>query len=241
MSILSFNIQSTGLVGETVNPRRGTIVSTADLSTITANGYLNGQNLLGYPILPTDIFDVIYNFDEVTQAGDFGIFKVSYNIDTGYSLVYQYPGNSNVLLPVVDGNIAIFNGTSGQIKDSGESPANIIFNNETNTMTSGNCLYLDKGTLTLAAGAQGTLNTQAGIITVTGLNIMAGENVSIGMSNNKLLSNSVFLVNYIDSGGLESLMEFIPVIDRDGHVFIGIYNPNDFTITGSLAIHFAIF
>lgn len=76
MSILSINTNTTGLVGSSVDPRRCTMVTTDSYATITAAGYIN-QNVLGQPILPTDIFDVYYNWNVNTQAGDFVTLKVS--------------------------------------------------------------------------------------------------------------------------------------------------------------------
>ena len=123
MAIISFNVNVTGLVGSAVNPRRCTMVTTDNLAAVTAAGYLNNQNNLGNPILPTDVFDVIYNFNQATQSGTFGIFQVSFSSATGYTLVlWGNPGD--VLLPVVSGDFAVFNGTTGQIKDAGYSATN---------------------------------------------------------------------------------------------------------------------
>lgn len=118
MGIISINVNTTGLVGENVRPRRCTLVTTDSLATITTAGYLNNQNLLGNSINATDVFDILYAFNAATQVGIFGIFQVTYSSSTGFTLnVWENPGN--VLLPVVSGNVATFNGTSGQISDSG--------------------------------------------------------------------------------------------------------------------------
>jgi len=123
MSILSINVNVSGLVGQTVNPRRNTMVTTSNLATITAAGFLNAQNSSGNIILPTDIFEVLYNFNPQTQVGTYGIFQVTYNQATGFQLViWDNPGN--VLLPVVAGDFAVFNGTTGQIADAGYLPTN---------------------------------------------------------------------------------------------------------------------
>lgn len=123
MAIISLNVNVTGLVGPSVDPRRCTMITTDNLATITTAGYLNNQNNLGNPILPTDIFEVLYSFNQATQRGTFGIFQLTYNSATGYTLVlWENPGN--VLLPVVSGDFAVFNGTTGQIKDAGYSPTN---------------------------------------------------------------------------------------------------------------------
>lgn len=122
MPILSFNTNVTGLVGDTIDPRRCTMVTTDSLAVVTTPGYLNNQNKNGNPILPTDIFDVVYDYDPATKLGTFGIFQATYASATGFSLnAWENPGN--VLLPVVSGNLPSFNGTSGQIQDSGIAPS----------------------------------------------------------------------------------------------------------------------
>lgn len=123
MGIIYINVNTTGLVGSQVQPRRCTLVTTDSLSTITTSGYLNNQNQLGNIIFPTDVFEILYDFNESTQSGTFGIFQISYNLSTGFSLnIWENPGN--VSLPVVSGDFAVFNGTTGQIKDLGYSPTN---------------------------------------------------------------------------------------------------------------------
>jgi hypothetical protein len=99
------------------------MITTDNLATITTAGYLNNQNNLGNPILPTDVFEVLYSFNKATQSGTFGIFQLTYSSSTGYTLVlWGNPGD--VLLPVVSGDFAVFNGTTGQIKDAGYSATN---------------------------------------------------------------------------------------------------------------------
>ena len=78
MSIISINTNTTGLVGSSVDPRRCTMVSTDSLATVTSPGYIN-QNVLGQTVLPTDVFDVYYNYNTDTQSGDFAVLKVSIN------------------------------------------------------------------------------------------------------------------------------------------------------------------
>lgn len=124
MAILAFNTRVTGLVGETIEPRRCTMITTDSLATITTAGYLNSQNTNGNPILPTDVFEVLYSFNQATKIGILGFFQVNYSAVTGYSLnAWENPGN--VLLPVVANDFAVFNGTTGQIKDLGFSATDI--------------------------------------------------------------------------------------------------------------------
>lgn len=124
MAIISLNTNTTGLTGQTVNPRRCTMVTTDTLAAITTAGYLTNQNTAGNPILPTDIFEILYAFNQATNIGTFGIFTVSYSQVTGFTLT-EWVNPSNVLLPVVSGDIATFNGTSGQITDSGIASASV--------------------------------------------------------------------------------------------------------------------
>jgi hypothetical protein len=123
MSIIAINVNTTGLIGDQIEPRRCTLITTDSLAVVTAAGYLNNQNLLGNQILPTDIFDILYLFNPQTKVGVFGIFQVTYSSTTGFTLnIWENPGN--VLLPVVSGDFAVFNGTTGQIKDAGYSATN---------------------------------------------------------------------------------------------------------------------
>jgi hypothetical protein len=123
MGILAFNTNTTGLVGQTVDPRRGSMTTTDNLATITTPGYLNNQNNAGSPIFPTDVFEVLYNFNINTKTFNFGIFTLTYSQATGFTLV-QWANPGDVLLPVVSGDFANFNGTTGQISDAGFSPTN---------------------------------------------------------------------------------------------------------------------
>lgn len=122
MSIIAINTKTTGLVGEQIEPRRCTMITTDNLATITTAGYLNNQNVNNGPILPTDVFEILYDFNTSTKQGTFGIFQVNYS--NGNFTLNNWENPGNVLLPVTDGNVAIFNGTSGQIKN-GLPPADI--------------------------------------------------------------------------------------------------------------------
>ena len=122
MSIVSINTLTPGLVG--VNPRTLQLLTTDNLATITAAGYLNkqGQVLQGFAFYPTDIINVCYNYVAATGANDFGIFRPVIAANGTITLdAWENPGN--VLLPVVDGHFATFNGTSGQIEDAGYLPS----------------------------------------------------------------------------------------------------------------------
>jgi len=67
MGIISITTDVAGQIQ--VNPRRIKLVTTNDLATITAAGYLNSANLQGYQIYPTDFVDCVYNYNSVTNSG----------------------------------------------------------------------------------------------------------------------------------------------------------------------------
>lgn len=120
MSIISITTDFAGQIA--VNPRRVKIVTTDTLATITTAGYLNAANLMGYAIYPTDIFDIIYSYNTATNTGTYGEFLDT--ISSGVITLVANVDSGNVLLPVVSGDFATFNGTTGQIKDAGYLPSN---------------------------------------------------------------------------------------------------------------------
>lgn len=118
MSIISFNTLTPGLVG--VAPRIVQLEVTDNLAALTTAGYLNreGNVLQGFAFYPTDIILAIYSYVPATNSGTFGIFT-SAVAGNGTITLSAWVDSANVLLPVVSGDIATFNGTSGQIQDSG--------------------------------------------------------------------------------------------------------------------------
>ena len=140
MGIISINVNTTGLVGNSIEPRRCTMITTDSLATIVTAGYLNNQNISGNNILSTDLFEVLYSFNTNTQVGIFGIFQVTYSVSTGFTLnIWENPGD--VLLPVVDGNIAMFNGTSGQIEDGGIAANRVLYTSFNTPDVSSNIIF----------------------------------------------------------------------------------------------------
>ena len=92
------------------------MVSTDNLATVTAAGYLNSGNLdAAAPMSNTDIVMMLYSYNQQTTVGTFGLFTVAVSNTTITLSEWINPGD--VLLPVVANNIAQFNGTSGQIYD----------------------------------------------------------------------------------------------------------------------------
>lgn len=98
-----------------VKPNIKTMTVTDSLSTLTTAGYLNPGNLQGYTIGKDDILHVIYSYNEVTQAGTFGIFTVS--ISNGVITLSEDTNTSSVTYtsPSIANHIAVFSNTTGNI------------------------------------------------------------------------------------------------------------------------------
>ncbi len=118
-TIYQLPIQQPAMVG--VFPNQKFAVFGDNLATITTAGYLNQVSLESNPLSSTDVLQVLYSFNNVTQVGTYGVFTVSISTSGVITLVAAVsPGD--VLLPVVANHIAQFNGTTGQIYD-GSAPA----------------------------------------------------------------------------------------------------------------------
>lgn len=121
MSLLQLPYLLTGDVG--LYPSFKSMVSSDSLSTITTAGYLNNFNLGANPVGSGDVIYTLYSATKNaggSYSGTYGIFTVS--VSNGVISLTTWANAGNVLLPVVSGNIAVFNGTTGQIKDAGYSP-----------------------------------------------------------------------------------------------------------------------
>lgn len=196
MGIIAINVSTTGLVGAQIAPRRCTLITTDSLATITTAGYLNNQNLLGNTIMPTDIFDILYDFNEQTQVGSFGIFQVTYAASTGFTLnLWENPGN--VLLPVVSGDFAVFNGTSGQIKDLGYLPSDAT---KTRVVMAGSATTI--GLIAKFVDITGTIDDTAGAVSNLG-NISAGASGTAGtfISFPATAANGSLILAAVNAGG----------------------------------------
>lgn len=119
MSLLELVRISVGQVG--IKPGSVKMLSSDDLATVTASGYLNatGNQLPVIDLAPSDVIECLYSYNSITDSGSLAFLQPAISNGVITLNVWSNPGNSGVLLPVVSGNIPIFNGTSGQIKDSG--------------------------------------------------------------------------------------------------------------------------
>jgi hypothetical protein len=124
MGIISIDTDVTGESG--IHPRCVKIISSDNLETVTAAGYLNLINTQGNAIFNTDYICMWYGASAtqsgISNPGTFGFFIPS--ISNGTITLSQDVSDGNVLLPVVDEHIAAFNGTTGQIY----SPTGTVIN-----------------------------------------------------------------------------------------------------------------
>ncbi len=144
------------------------MVTTDNLLTVTTAGYLNNIDLAVYPIYASDRISCIYSYNIQTNSGTLSDFTVT--ISNGIITMVPAVSAGNVLLPVVSGNFPIFNGTTGQIKDSGISPSDptkpkVASVNIPTTINGRIAVYSDAaGTIGLTSGTAVTAgNLQAGV------------------------------------------------------------------------------
>jgi hypothetical protein len=127
MAVISITTDVAGQIGGFVGgvvPRRVKIVSTDNLAAVSAAGYLNNVSReSGYNLYPTDVVDMWYSYISNANPGTYEVFTVS--ISNGVITLVPFVSSGNVLLPVVSGDFAIFNGTSGQIKDSSQAASSL--------------------------------------------------------------------------------------------------------------------
>lgn len=224
MSIVSITTDVAGQI--LVNPRRVKIVSTDSLATVTTAGYLNSANLMGYNLYPTDIIDMIYLYVASTNSGTYGVFTVSISGTTGAVTLSQWANPGDVLLPVVSGDFATFNGTTGQIKDAGYLPSNAaktvvvmagsavvanhiaLFQDTTGTVDDTAAVAINNGPI--QAGLSGTAGTLIsfpataanGSLILAAVNAGAAFNTTI--SNGTMAQSTVYTMGDIgaSTGGL---------------------------------------
>lgn len=119
MTILSFTTDVAGQIG--VKPRLCRILATDDLDAVSAAGFIKNSPSGVNNLEPTDVIHMIYSYQPTSGLGTFGIFRPYFS--AGVITLIPWVDNADVLLPVVSGDFANFNGTTGQIKDSGFLPS----------------------------------------------------------------------------------------------------------------------
>ena len=101
-----------------VYPGSVNMVSTANLATITTAGYLNnnGYEFFNVNLMPTDIIQCLYSYNQITGVGSYAVFSVDIDDDGIFTLVDQSP--SGAYLPLAGGLM------TGGIQTAGETISN---------------------------------------------------------------------------------------------------------------------
>jgi hypothetical protein len=179
MGILQLPVILPSQVG--ILPQIKRMVTTDSLATITTAGYLNNVDLQSNPIASSDVLDVLYSYNLQANSGTFGIFTVS--ISNGVITLSQWANPGDVLLPVVSGDFAVFNGTTGQIKDSSQAPSNAsnafvvtslgtLTTNHIAQIADANGSIKDGGVLGTAASKAVSDNTKATLASVSAATVL---------------------------------------------------------------------
>jgi hypothetical protein len=218
-TIYQLPIQQPAMVG--VNPNLKFAVFGDNLATITAAGYLNSVNLESNPIASTDVLQVLYSFNNVTKVGTYGVFTVSIS-NSGVITLVAWANPGNVLLPVVSGNIASFNGTTGQIQDSGIAASNLMKLNTANQLSAAGSITANKVNGTEAANAV-TASGMAGVITTSALTTAGGASYVITWTNTLITATSSVLITL--AGGTNTTENItLKVVPGAGTATLTIYN-----------------
>lgn len=201
MGILQLPTQIPAMVG--VQPANKFMITSDSLATITAAGYLNAVDLQSNPIAASDVLQILYSYNQQTNSGTYGIFTVS--ISNGSITLVQWANPGDVLLPVVSGDFANFNGTTGQIKDAGYSPSNAAKTKVVmaNAATVANHIMVSTDTAGTSGNLAGTAindgSVQAGRSTVAGSLISYPSSATSGSLSLTAVANAGDYANVISN------------------------------------------
>jgi uncharacterized protein (UPF0333 family) len=159
-------VYNTNFAGQIdVHPRLIRIDTDQNFSAVTAAGFINSTAPSSETFYSSDIAMVAYNDDMVSNTANTGIFSLSFGAGGVITLLAN---DGNVVLPVVSGDFAIFNGTTGTIADLGYSPTNAA---KTKVVMANGATTLNH--IVVAADTAGTIKTDANPAINAG-NIQAG-------------------------------------------------------------------
>lgn len=123
VKIYQLPTQIPGTIG--VEPNFKFMVTGNSLSDVTSNGFLNQVDLSSNPVSTSDILQVLYNFDPVSQQSAYKAFTVS--ISNGIILLTPTDiNNPFVIYPVTNGHFVNWLGTEGAINDEGYFPSTAL-------------------------------------------------------------------------------------------------------------------
>ena len=201
MGIVQLTTDTTGQIN--VNPRRVKIITTDNLAAVTTAGYLNSSNLEGFTIYPTDVIDMYYSYVSSGSVGTYSVFTTS--ISNGVITLVSWANPGDVLLPVVSGDFATFNGTTGQIKDAGYLPSNAAKTNVVmaNAATVADHIMVSTDTAGTVGNKTGTAindgSLQAGRDTVAGSLVSYPATTTTGTLAVTAVANSGAYANVISN------------------------------------------
>lgn len=233
MAILQLTFGTVGTPGTA--PRIVTLLTNDTLATITAANYIKSGAATLEGIQPTDIVATYYAPTANTLAFVWLQPTFSGNIITLNT--FSNPGN--VLLPVVNGDLAIFNGTSGQIEDSNILATNVMKLNTANAMTSAGSITFNKVNGTEASNAV-TASGIAGVITTSSLTTAGAASYAITWTNTSITATSVVLL--IIAGGTNTTENItLKVVPGAGTATLTIYNNTAATaLNGTIFISYLV-
>lgn len=165
MSIQQITTDFTGQVG--VKPRIVRIYTTDSFATVTAANYLQNAIAMGFVFEPSDLVALTYG-NNISQL---------FTLSISGSTITLIPSSGDVILPVVDGNFAVFSGTSGNIDDRGFLPSD---NTKTKVVMASGATVVNE--IPVAADVAGTIMSSAGVTATTGSSLQANGNIIAGKS-----------------------------------------------------------
>lgn len=226
MGIIQAPVSLASQVG--VIPATRKMVTTDNLATVTAAGYLNSVNLEGFPLSTNDVIEAFYSYNVNTQTGSYAQFGVSIS-GTGVITLTELSNPGDVLLPVVSGDFATFNGTTGQIKDAGYLPSDPVKTKV--VMATGAVIANHIATYTDTAGTVGKDaatainggNIQAGLSGTAGTLASFPATVTTGSLVLKAVSNTGDTITTVsnDAMGQASVVNIPDPVNAVGQFLIG--------------------
>lgn len=207
------------------------MVTNDSLATVITAGYLNNIDLAVNPVAASDVLGITYLYNLQTQNGTFGFFTVA--IVNGVITLSQYVSSGDVLLPVVSGHFAIFNGTSGQIKDSGQAASSLVnpfivtspgtlTTNHIAQIADANGSIKDGGVLGTAAAKAASNNALSTLASTAGSGFTAGHIVTAADAAGTIQ----------DSGVAATAVQLSANILANSSAWAGGGTSHGFTITG---------
>lgn len=192
MSLLSLVRVSVGEVG--VKPGTIKMLSTDDLATVTAAGYLNGigNQLSSLDIAPSDVIECLYSYSAITDSGTYTVLSVA--ISNG--VITLSAGAGSEPLP----SAQIFVGNSGGVAQARAMTGDISITN-----TGVTAIVADAVTTAKILNSNVTLAKLASGITPSHVIKFAGQHTTTASVTNAIavagaLSTDLAFVQMVDDG-----------------------------------------